>query len=211
MQRFFTSIATIAAGLTFGAHLLQVGSAQAASFYDFNIQWTDNTITTGWFQMDDTPDFQDQYQSHDGTTNYSSSYNYWDVDSLLDISFIHEGTTYVKSDINYIGFYHYDFPAGVYQQPYSGNSRNHLIIGLGNQDSTLYAIDYGADGSPAIYRDSGSEYRNNYGLPERSATAVSIRERSAQAVPEPATIVGLALTGVGVAASRRKQQRQTAA
>jgi hypothetical protein len=207
MNKFFPAIATVAAGLALGANLLQAGSAQAASFYDFNIQWDDNTATTGWFQVDDTPDYQ-----YSGTSYYYGDYSYkgWNVNSLLDASFTHEGTTYGKSDINYMGLTHYDFPAGGYYQQYYGNVFNDLYVSFGNQYSYFYAGDTGVDGSPALYPDYGYKYNNNYYY-AGSARAVSIKEHSAEAVPEPTTLAGLALAGVGIAASRRKKQQQTAA
>ncbi|MBD1865697.1 MULTISPECIES: PEP-CTERM sorting domain-containing protein [Trichocoleus] len=208
MFPFIRSIATVVAGVTLGANLLQAGSAQAASFYDFNIQWDDNTATTGWLQVDDTPDYQYQYQYGNG---YDYSYKGWSLNSLLDASFTHKGTAYGKSGINNMGLTHYDFPAGGYYQPYYGNAANFLNLGFSdqNQYSYFYAEDT-TDGRTAIYGDYGYKYDNNYSS-YAGARATSITERSAEAVPEPTTLAGLALAGAGIAATRRKQQRKIAA
>ncbi|MBD2122526.1 PEP-CTERM sorting domain-containing protein [Trichocoleus sp. FACHB-262] len=216
MFPFIRSIATVAAGLALGANLLQAGSAQAASFYDFNIQWDDNTATTGWFEVDDTPDYQYQYQDPYWGSDYSYSYKNWSLSSLLDASFTHKGTAFGKSDLSHMYLDNYDFPAGGYYQPLYGNVANFLNLGFSAQSqySYLYAYDTGVDGSPALNSDYGYTYQhdNNYNYySSASARAVSITERSAEAVPEPTTLAGLALAGVGIAASRRKQQRKIAA
>lgn len=194
--RFLSSI-TALAGMTLAASLLQAGSAQAAAFYDFNIEWNDSTTTAGWLKVNDTPDYEgsDPY--------YGYNYQGWSQNNLLDANFTHEGTSYNKSDITSLNLSHYDFPAGSYLQPYYGNVANFLNLGLSNQ--FFYASDVGADGSPSHNSDYGDKYTNgSYG---GSAKSVSLVERSAKAVPEPTTMAGLALAGIAFATTRRKQQK----
>ena len=196
--RLLSTIAALAASVTLGANLISGGSAQAAIF-DFNAVWNDSTTTKGWFEVDDTPDYQ---YSNGGY--YAYDYKNWLLNSVLDADFTHEGTRYGKSDLTYLYLYNYNFPEGYYQ-PYYGNVANHLYLGFNNQ--TVSFNDNSVDGGAHYYSDSGSKYTNNYGSYGGSATSVSVVERAAKAVPEPTTMAGLALVGIGIAATRRQQTK----
>ncbi|HEY9909104.1 MAG TPA: PEP-CTERM sorting domain-containing protein [Thermosynechococcaceae cyanobacterium] len=200
MTRFLPSLATVATGLTLGASVLSAGAAQAFSFYDFNIQWADTTTTTGWVQVDDTPDIQ--FSQPDN----SSQEQTWTLSSLLDASFTHEGTPYGKSDITNVSLVRAAFQADVLQQRFGTLSNT---IGLSFDNQFFGATDYGADGSPAIETDYADKFNAVASTDE--TISVSLTERPAAAVPEPTTMAGLALAGAGMAAVRRRQQRKTAA
>lgn len=193
--RLLAALAALAASVTLGANLISGGSAQAAIF-DFNAVWNDSTTTKGWFEVDDTPEYQASYSGY-------YDYQYWQLNSVLDADFTHEGTRYGKSDLTYLYLYNYDFSEGYYQS-YYGNVANHLYLGFNNQAVSFN--DNGVDGSSHYYGDSGYKYTNSsyYGA---SATSVSVVERAAKAVPEPTTMAGLALVGIGIAATRRKQTK----
>lgn len=192
--RLLSTIAALAASVTLGANLISGGSAQAAIF-DFNAVWNDNTTTKGWFEVDDTPDWQGSYSGH-------YDYKSWQLNSVLDADFTHEGTRHGKSNLTYLSLYNYNFSEGGYYQSYYGNVANFLSLGLNNQN--VYFNDYGVGGSPNAYSDYGYKYTNSsyYGA---SAASLSVVERAAKAVPEPTTMAGLALVGIGIAATRRKQ------
>ncbi|MBM0745712.1 PEP-CTERM sorting domain-containing protein (plasmid) [Phormidium sp. CLA17] len=200
MTRFLPSLATVAAGLTLGASVLSAEAAQALSFYDFNIQWADTTTTMGWIQVDDTPDSQFSLPD-DGFQEQT-----WTLSSLLDASFTHEGTPYGKSDITNMSLVRAAFQTDVFQQRF-GSLYNSIGLSFANQ--FFGAIDYGADGSPAIETDYADKF--SVVASTDNTISVSLTERPSEAVPEPTTMAGLALAGAGMAAVRRRQQRKSAA
>lgn len=195
--RFLSTLAALAASVTLGANLISSGSAQAAIF-DFNAVWADNTTTKGWIELDDTK--VNQYSNY-----YFHQRAWWNLDSILDADFTHEGTRYNSSDITNLSFTGYIFSESGYHQPLYGSATNYLSLGFNNQSVSFF--DYGADGSTHSESDYGSKYTNDEWWSEKTTNSVSVVERSAEAVPEPTTMAGLALVGLGIAGTRRKQTK----
>jgi hypothetical protein len=177
--------------------LVSAGSAQAAIF-DFDVLWKDGTTTKGWLDVDDTKSSKTTY----GGTN-AFNLQSWSLTSLLNADFTHEGTRYGKSNLTSFRLENYNFLESSVHLPTYGNVANSMKLRFNNQEFTLN--DIGADGSSHANSDSGHKYSKDesYG----SATSVSFVERSAKAVPEPTTMAGLALVGLGIAATRRKQTK----
>ena len=182
MTRFLASITAVATGVTRAVRLLQASSAQVISFYDFNIQWEDGSVTTGWLKVNNTPSYQDSKPG-----NYSLQA--LDLNSLLDASFTHEGTSYGKLDITTLTLAHYAVSANSDYQLNLGNVFNFLSLGFGNW--SVSASDYGADGSQSYLSDSGTKYNTELHVGTSQAVSVSIVERPAKAVPKSITLAEL--------------------
>ena len=192
--RFLSTLVALAASVTLGANVISSGSAQAAIF-DFDAVWDDNTTTEGWIEFDDAKAYQN--------SNYDYDVRTWWFDGLLDADFTHEGTRYGKSDLTSLYFDNYIFPESSFLRLYYGNIYNHLYISFNNNQ--IGFEDMGADGSPSSFSDSSYKVTDDYYI--GAARSFSVLERSAKATPEPTTMAGLALVGLGLAVTRRKKAK----
>ena len=222
--RFLSTIFKLAASVTLGASLISSGSAQAAIF-DFNVVWDDNTTTEGWVEFDDAKlrqySYDDSIYGYDyhqfENKNFSYDYRFWvGSDSLLDADFTHEGTRYDESNLSDFYFQNSIYPEKGYGEtgyyrPFYGKSVNGLFLTFDNLNVNI--MDYGVDGSTHSVPDWGGKSifgpDNPEGLEKTPifARSLSVVERSAKATPEPTTMAGLALVGLGMAVTRRKQTK----
>jgi len=194
-----SKITASVAGIVLGLMTLKADLVQAFTLYDFSVTWSDGVVSSGHAAIDESTPTT-------AVSDYSDSFSYsrkqW---NFVEFTVDHRGKTYGLADL-YAGYIsQYAFPETSAYFPTYGNAIDYLYAEIWENGSPAFTV-HKVDFSPiAKYEDYGPsrDYVNNL----RAVDTAWAPSWTSSAVPEPTTLAGLAVAGVGLMAQRRRKQQ----
>lgn len=178
------------AGLTVAFSILTAPVAQAAKVFDFTVHWSDDSIGSGSFSIDDTPDLIADGEGYSGRSWLFSS----------DFTYSHAGKTYTSPLYGSYAFYR--FAPGEASTRF-GSFVQGFQFELTERDPWIYVEMLRGENGYG-YVDGFTDYAIS--PVTLSPVNITLTERKAD-VPEPSLLIGLSIATTGVLLSQRKAQR----